>query len=406
MIRVTIKFKDHEYTADFNQRVILIGRPGDAQPDLDLSFDGTISRTHAKLFINDDGIWINDLGSKWGTFVNGKRISAAVQIPDETTVRMGETEITFRPNLMQPTSASIKPTPEELPKDKPKPTNSETSDLSYATMLTYQEAESLKVLPQDLVQSEFNTDTSKCPMCWAVFGVDASAIGTDVECPACAFKFQLKESSLSVAPELNAESCDSRTESQFSSTANVTGQKGAQKVGAMDKKKAVTGVILCIVWIAICVVFLLVGMNGDRILGVIIPSLGVLGGVVACFMCIRGGFLKFCSNCGKKTKRDEDKCMRCGAIFVHSPDLGSSSNDSFDNWMFYPTILGVISGVILMFFGDKYMTAGIIVITGGCAPLCIMIYIGLWKRKPLVAVFMLFGLIMFLFMKCSGELDN
>jgi len=64
VITIVIRFREFEYTADLDNRVVLIGRRGNSHPDLDLSFDGSVSRAHAKLFVNDDGIWINDLGSK------------------------------------------------------------------------------------------------------------------------------------------------------------------------------------------------------------------------------------------------------------------------------------------------------------------------------------------------------
>ena len=136
MITIVIRFREFEYTADLDNRVVLIGRPGNAQPDLDLSFDGSVSRAHAKLFVNDDGIWINDLGSKWGTYVDGKRISAAVQLSAESSIRMGETEIAVRPTSMQPSSpADSNKTLEELRKENPVRSNSETSDLTYTAQL-------------------------------------------------------------------------------------------------------------------------------------------------------------------------------------------------------------------------------------------------------------------------------
>ena len=103
---------------------------------MDLSFDGSVSRAHAKLFVNDDGIWINDLGGKWGTYVDDKRISAAVQLSAESSIRMGETEITVQPPHMQPSfPADSNKTLEELHKENPVPSKSETSDLTYAAQL-------------------------------------------------------------------------------------------------------------------------------------------------------------------------------------------------------------------------------------------------------------------------------
>jgi NADPH-dependent 2,4-dienoyl-CoA reductase/sulfur reductase-like enzyme/ferredoxin len=51
--------------------------------------DARLSRRHARVFLKDDGqLWVEDLGSTNGTFVNGRRISKAhkVRLGDEITV--------------------------------------------------------------------------------------------------------------------------------------------------------------------------------------------------------------------------------------------------------------------------------------------------------------------------------
>src|SRR4051812_18565436 len=39
--------------------------------------DPTISRLHAELEVRDDGVWVRDLDSRNGTFVDGVRVSGA-----------------------------------------------------------------------------------------------------------------------------------------------------------------------------------------------------------------------------------------------------------------------------------------------------------------------------------------
>jgi transcriptional regulator with PAS, ATPase and Fis domain len=57
--------------------------------------DRAISRLHAELEPRDDGLWVRDLGSRNGTFVEGIRVVAAC-IPHGAKVQLGRTEIAIR----------------------------------------------------------------------------------------------------------------------------------------------------------------------------------------------------------------------------------------------------------------------------------------------------------------------
>jgi DNA-binding NtrC family response regulator len=50
--------------------------------------DPTVSRVHAELELREDGVWIRDLGSKNGTFVEGVRVTGA-RVPRGGRVRLG-----------------------------------------------------------------------------------------------------------------------------------------------------------------------------------------------------------------------------------------------------------------------------------------------------------------------------
>ena len=68
---------------------VVIGREG-----VDFVIDDPeISRRHAVVRRTDDGIVVEDLGSRNGTWVNGRRITGPTAIADGGTVRLGTSEI-------------------------------------------------------------------------------------------------------------------------------------------------------------------------------------------------------------------------------------------------------------------------------------------------------------------------
>ena len=69
-------------TFDLKKGVCTIGR----SPDNDIQImDDTVSRKHLKIFGKENEFFIKDLQSKNGTFVNGERVQAGVEIE----VKMG-----------------------------------------------------------------------------------------------------------------------------------------------------------------------------------------------------------------------------------------------------------------------------------------------------------------------------
>ncbi|MDB4945970.1 MAG: Response regulator of zinc sigma-54-dependent two-component system [Labilithrix sp.] len=52
----------------------------------------TVSRIHAELEVREDGLWVRDLGSRNGTFVDGLQVTGA-RIPDKSRVRFGSLEV-------------------------------------------------------------------------------------------------------------------------------------------------------------------------------------------------------------------------------------------------------------------------------------------------------------------------
>ena len=80
-------------------RVVVGSSPGAAI----VISDPLVSRLHAELDARDDGLWVRDLGSRNGTFVEGLQVSGA-RIPDRGKLRLGETEfvIDYNPGARRP----------------------------------------------------------------------------------------------------------------------------------------------------------------------------------------------------------------------------------------------------------------------------------------------------------------
>jgi hypothetical protein len=72
---------------------ISIGRGGPNEVRLD--GDDFASAQHARVEPRRDGVWIEDVGSTNGTFVNGVRLSKARKLAAGDLVRVGETDLRF-----------------------------------------------------------------------------------------------------------------------------------------------------------------------------------------------------------------------------------------------------------------------------------------------------------------------
>jgi hypothetical protein len=66
-----------------------------AQNDLALDGDEFASARHARIEPRRDGVWVNDLGSTNGTFVNGAQIDRPRKLTAGDIVRVGETDLRY-----------------------------------------------------------------------------------------------------------------------------------------------------------------------------------------------------------------------------------------------------------------------------------------------------------------------
>ena len=67
------------------------GNPNDVRLDA----DEYASANHARVEPRRDGVWIEDIGSTNGTFVNGVRLSRPRKLSAGDLVRVGETDLRF-----------------------------------------------------------------------------------------------------------------------------------------------------------------------------------------------------------------------------------------------------------------------------------------------------------------------
>ena len=78
-----------------------IGRSGDVAIRIDA---GSVSRRHARIVVSGDEARLEDLGSKNGTFLDGKPVTSACLLKDGDAIRIGRVELTFR--LAMPTKVT------------------------------------------------------------------------------------------------------------------------------------------------------------------------------------------------------------------------------------------------------------------------------------------------------------
>ncbi len=69
--------------------LLTIGRSSEA--DISIANDSYASQQHARIEVRADGIWIVDLGSTNGTFVNGNRVSADKSLRKGDRIQTGST---------------------------------------------------------------------------------------------------------------------------------------------------------------------------------------------------------------------------------------------------------------------------------------------------------------------------
>ena len=76
-----------------NSSALRLGRGSDN--DVNLSRDEYASSKHARVEPRRDGVWVEDIGSTNGTYLNGIRLTQAKRLAPGDVVRIGETELRY-----------------------------------------------------------------------------------------------------------------------------------------------------------------------------------------------------------------------------------------------------------------------------------------------------------------------
>jgi pSer/pThr/pTyr-binding forkhead associated (FHA) protein len=85
---VRLRYLAHDLEVPMGQ--FLIGRTPECQLSLD---DPLVSRRHAILMIEADGVFVQDLGSRNGVFVNGARAELRTRVSEGDVIRIGTQEL-------------------------------------------------------------------------------------------------------------------------------------------------------------------------------------------------------------------------------------------------------------------------------------------------------------------------
>src|SRR5919202_346979 len=92
---VVVKSPELDDGADFelNSSQLTIGRGG--QNDIALPGDEYASARHARFEPRQDGVWVQDLGSTNGTYLNGARLERPRRLTAGDIVRVGDTDLRY-----------------------------------------------------------------------------------------------------------------------------------------------------------------------------------------------------------------------------------------------------------------------------------------------------------------------
>jgi pSer/pThr/pTyr-binding forkhead associated (FHA) protein len=73
------------------KKIVTVGR--DESNDVPLPSDGMVSRQHASISFEHGEYWLEDVGSRNGTFVEEKQVKGKVRLPLGTIFRVGGCEM-------------------------------------------------------------------------------------------------------------------------------------------------------------------------------------------------------------------------------------------------------------------------------------------------------------------------
>ncbi len=93
-IKIQIRTPNEEWTVDFKQPEIAIGRGEDMALDIRLA-DETVSRQHGRIWLGADGYWFEDANSTHGSKKNGSMVMGPVRVFTGDLLTVGECTLTI-----------------------------------------------------------------------------------------------------------------------------------------------------------------------------------------------------------------------------------------------------------------------------------------------------------------------
>ena len=78
---------------ELNAKAVTVGRA--STNDIRLVDDEFASNTHARIEPRRDGVWVEDIGSTNGTYVNGTRLGRPHKLVSGDVVRIGDTDLRY-----------------------------------------------------------------------------------------------------------------------------------------------------------------------------------------------------------------------------------------------------------------------------------------------------------------------
>lgn len=89
--RFRLQWEDHEVALTEAENIL--GRVDEAAAWIE---SASVSRRHACIRISERGATLEDLGSKNGTFLNGRKLTASAALTDRDELRLGQVPMVFR----------------------------------------------------------------------------------------------------------------------------------------------------------------------------------------------------------------------------------------------------------------------------------------------------------------------
>ena len=93
LIVVTSPALDEGEELELDSAALLLGRG--SGNDVNLARDEYASSNHARVEPRRDGVWLEDVGSTNGTYLNGIRLTSAKKLTPGDVLRIGETELRY-----------------------------------------------------------------------------------------------------------------------------------------------------------------------------------------------------------------------------------------------------------------------------------------------------------------------